>query len=189
MVHFDLAKLEILDRHFIPVEWCYFLNRKNKSYTLQHAIENLKKRRAEYFLWRYDNRPLIIESFFGTKELGFYTYDGIIQLLENTGFYDDDSNDIEEKIVDIVDFKPKHPADEYDVKIIFSYGKEMSYTPCVRGFEVHYEDDDEETYYHILTTKIFFDNMLVCHYESILEMDYLTKYFVYNINKMEKTRI
>ena len=184
MPHLNLEKLMVLDKHHRTSEWTYFLKRKNKRYTLEQARENLKKRRAEYFIYKYDNNPLIIKKYFGTKKMGFYTYDGLIKLLEKTEFFDKNYNYHDEKIVDLLDYKPKNPADKYDVKINLSYEKTTDYTPCVRDYGVRYEDDNEETWFYTLTTKIYFDDILVGDYESSLEDDYLTKYFVYNINNI-----
>ena len=146
-------------------------------------MENLKKRRYEYFLYRYYNNAQIIERLFGTKSLGLNTYDETILLLKKAGFYDDNFNIMDYITVDLADFKTKNSDVKYDVKIDFSYIKVDDFTPCVPSHDLRYEDDEEETWSYSLITKIYFDELLVGEYESGLEMEYHFKYFVYNINK------
>ena len=134
-INLDLYKLTVYDR--ITRKWVPFYDRTDKTLTLQQAMGNLKKRRAGYFEYRYDHVALIVERFFGMKNLGFHTYNETIELLNKAGFYNDDSNSIYDTIVDLADFKSGNSDVKYDVKIDFSYFKETDFTPCIRGYDVY----------------------------------------------------
>ena len=62
----DLAKLRVMDHPYRKrdrSEWSYFLDRKNKTHTLEHAMENLKKRRYGYFLSDITNIARLLKVF------------------------------------------------------------------------------------------------------------------------------
>ena len=182
----DLAKLRVMDHPYRKSdrsEWSYFLDRKNKTHTLEHAMKNLKKRRYAYFLYRYYEHPQIVESFFGVKKLGFLTYNELAQVLIEADFYLKNIQPLHPKALDLAGFKTKNNDTKYDVKIEFSYYKGDYPMADVPDHNVQYEGDDEEILEYKLTTKIFFDDVLIAEYDGYMEMEYQYKSFVYKINK------
>jgi hypothetical protein len=185
MTNLDINKIMVYEESYFSSQYVSFPNRRNKKLTLGQAIEKIKIRDAEYEKGFLDEYYIYInESFFGTKNLGYHTFKEIILLLENAGFYDENSNYIDVKRVDkLMDLKDQ--THKYNLKIEFSYEKSIDFTANIyqKKYEVYYKNDEPYYMYdYNLITKIYLDDEIRCDYISCLEKEYETKYFVYNIN-------
>jgi hypothetical protein len=184
---YDINQIMVLDKNILNSQYVTFPNRKNKKLTLEQAIEQIKIRDAEYEKEFLDEYYIYInELFFGIKKLGNHTFKEICLLLENAGFYDENRNYIDYKIVDNL-IETEDSTHKYNLKIEFSYEKDIDLTANIyqKQYEVYYKNGDPYYMYdYNLITKIYLDDVLRCEYVSSLEKEYETKYFVYNICKM-----